>query len=299
MVNYKATISYDGTQFSGFQTQKTPGVYTVQDKIQSVLSRIFNKPMKINGAGRTDTGVHALGQVINFKAEREMSPKNLQKALNGLLDDAVSVLDVEIADPDFHARYSAKSRKYLYIVDNSSYPNALTRNRTYRYPYRLDLNAMKQAIKLFEGEHDFRRFAKGVKEIENTRRSIISAEIITSSDIENSYATSFPPSFEGRLRGRVNKTKENRSGKTLKENQKIISAINKVILPSNRLIFFYFKGLSFLHSMVRLMVGNLIEVGKGNLTHENIGKMLKSDNSVISRALNVPGKGLYLVGVDY
>lgn len=247
MVNYKVTLRYDGTDFSGFQTQKNPRVRTIQDEIQSVLSRIFNKPVKIFVAGRTDTGVHATGQVINFKVEREMSPERLQKALNGLLEDDVSVSDVAIADPDFHAGHNAKCRKYLYILDNSPLPDALQRNRTYWYPYRLDVDGMKEAIKRFEGEHDFSRFAKNIKEIENTRRKIISVEVKTSA----------------------------------------------------HLIFFYFEGLSFLHSMVRLMVGNLIEVGKGKLSPDDIEKMLLPDYSVISHATNVPGKGLYLVGVEY
>ncbi|MCD4784612.1 MAG: tRNA pseudouridine synthase A [Candidatus Eremiobacteraeota bacterium] len=288
MVNYKATLRYDGTKFFGFQTQKGPRILTIQDGIQSVLSKIFNNPVKIFVAGRTDTGVHATGQVINFKVEREMSPKRLQIALNGLLDRAISVSDVAIVDPDFHAGHNAKCRKYLYILDNSPNPDALKRNRAYWHPYRLDIESMKEAIKQFEGEHDFSRFAKGNREVEKARRKIISTEIRTSEDFD---------SFK--LKGEHTGQNSFKSDKLQKENSGIISAIKDITILSNHLIFFHFKGLSFLHSMVRLMVGNLIEVGKGKLSPDDIGRMLIPDYSVISHASKVPGMGLYLVGVEY
>jgi len=278
MANYKLVIQYDGTPFSGFQAQKNQSNPTIQDEIQGVLSQIFNKPIKVITAGRTDAGVHAIGQVINFHVKKEMPLPSLLRALNSLLHEAVSVSSVEIAPPDFHSRYSAKSRKYVYILDTSPHPSALWRNRTYWHPRPLDIKKMKEAIIHFRGEHDFSRFAKRIKDIENRRRKLIQADILSGAEIVN-YFSIFNPNHVRISSG--------------------VEYIRQILIPQGDFIYFYFEGQAFLHSMVRLMVGNLIEVGLGNLSPGDIKKMLEPDFSIKSNAANIPGQGLYLVGVEY
>lgn len=278
MENYKITLAYDGSPFSGFQTQKNPDILTIQDEIQQVLSRIFGSPIKIYAAGRTDAGVHALQQVINFPAEKKMDLRVLHRAMDGLLHRAISVASVEIVPPDFHARYSAKSRSYIYVLDNSPHPDAFLRNRAFWYPHRLDVDKMKETVAYFLGEHDFSRFAKNIKDVDNPRRTVAEAGIIT---------------WEGLEPGNQEDVQ--------KENKKsaIINPLKRIFLPSRNFIFFRFKGQSFLHSMVRLMVGNLIETGKEKMKPEEIKAMLEPGSTVDSKATNIPGRGLYLVEVEY
>jgi len=265
MARYKVTLEYDGTDFFGFQIQKNPEHSTIQGEIQQTLSRLVNRQVKVCPAGRTDSGVHAMGQVIHFDLEKAIDPDGLHRAMNSLLNKAISINRVEEVLENFHARFSAACRKYAYILDNSPIRSALLRNRCFWFPRPIDIQKMKLSIKYFEGKHDFRMFAKGLKDIRNTIRTINQAEIFEWGD-----------------------TKIPLPAKEL-----------SVFLNKKNMLLVYFKGESFLHSQVRLMVGNLLEVGLGKMEPEHIKKMLIPDLSIKSRAIKVPGKGLYMVGVDY
>ena len=183
MERYKATIEYDGTGFSGFQVQKTPGVITVQGRLQKVLSGIFLSPVKVYGAGRTDSGVHATGQVIHFDVPRPMEPGKLARALNGLLRGQVSVSSLERVSDDFHARFDAVGRHYIYLMDNSPCPRALLKNRVWHYPLPLDLDRIRSAADHLVGRHDFSLFCKGLAEIDNPVRTIFRAEVLNGGGI--------------------------------------------------------------------------------------------------------------------
>jgi tRNA pseudouridine38-40 synthase len=168
-MRYKCTCRYDGALFHGFQIQKN--ARSVQEEIERALLLIFKKPTRIHPAGRTDTGVHALGQVFHFDADLEIKTSSLIRAMNSRLPEDVHITAVERANDDFHARYSAKSKEYHYILDFGTY-NPLFRNyrHYYRYP-RVDYRLFEEAMLLFVGRHDFRYFSRS-KAAENTTREI-------------------------------------------------------------------------------------------------------------------------------
>ena len=156
MRNFKLILEYDGASFCGLQVQ--PGLRTVQGHLEEKLERIFKKKIRCIASGRTDTGVHALGQVVHFKVETQMKPAQIQKALNAFLDRDVSVVKAQEVALDFHAQYSVKSKTYRYTILNRSYPSALWRDRAYFYSYKLNLSLMRQAAKEFQGKRDFKSF---------------------------------------------------------------------------------------------------------------------------------------------
>lgn len=172
MIRYKCVVMYDGTNFHGFQVQ--PELRTIQEEIESVLRIICKCETKIYGAGRTDTGVHALGQVFHFDSEVDMPNWNMKNAINSRLPRDIHILTVEHVDMNFHARFSSHSKEYKYLIDNGEF-NPLLANYRYFYRHKLDINKMIEASKIFIGEHDFKSFTKN-HEIENTVREIYSID---------------------------------------------------------------------------------------------------------------------------
>jgi tRNA pseudouridine38-40 synthase len=173
MYRYKCTCAYDGTLFSGFQVQKD--LRTVQGEIEAVLLEINKHKTVIYPSGRTDTGVHAIGQVFHFDSEIDMSDWNMQNAINSRLPDDIYVTAVEKAESTFHARFDVKSKEYHYLIDFGTY-NPLQRN--YRYYCRfkkMDVCLLKEALMIFVGVHDFRSFTKN-KILTDTVREIYSIE---------------------------------------------------------------------------------------------------------------------------
>lgn len=156
-MRYKCIVSYDGTNFHGFQTQKN--LRTVQDEIENVLMLILKENTKIHPAGRTDAGVHALGQVFHFDSPINISPLNMQRAINSQLPKDIYIKNVAIVSEDFHSRYSAKSKIYHYLLDTGEY-NPLLNNYRYYYKYKLDLDKVIEASKIFIGQYDFKSFTK-------------------------------------------------------------------------------------------------------------------------------------------
>lgn len=171
-MRYKCIVSYDGTNFHGFQTQKD--LRTVQSEIEDVLKIILKNIVKIHSAGRTDTGVHSIGQVFHFDTDIVMPEKNMQNAINSRLPRDIYIKSVEIVTKDFHSRYSAKGKIYKYSIDLGEY-NPLFTNYRYYFLYTLDINKMIDASKVFIGEHDFRSFTKNHK-LKNYVRTIYSIE---------------------------------------------------------------------------------------------------------------------------
>ena len=294
LVNYKLTIQYDGTLFSGFQVQGDPRIVTVQGEIQKLLSMLFNSDIQISCAGRTDSGVHALGQVVSFRSEKEVDIPKLKRALNGLFRGTITVSSIELMPPRFHARFTATSRKYVYILDNSPEPQALLRNRAYWFPMPLNVEKMKQTAPLFMGRHDFTRFSKNIRDLEKPVRDLDRAEILTVGDYYDSVFSNGHSCSDPVKNSPNDDLTENSTSDT-----SFLNYISQLLIPHRNLIFFYFEGKSFLHSMVKIMVGSLIKVGLGAMTPEDIKKMLEPDFTVKSTAVNVPGFGLYLVGVGY
>ncbi len=157
MQNYRLTLSYDGTDFHGWQRQ--PQRRTVQGVIESSLAKIAKKKINVIGAGRTDAGVHALEQVANFKANLKMEDEELFQALNSLLPDEVRVTSLKKVDANFHARKMAKSKVYQYRIFNSTCISPFVFRYVLQWSSPLDVNLMKEAARLFVREADFRAFS--------------------------------------------------------------------------------------------------------------------------------------------
>ena len=177
MRNIKLVIEYDGTNYNGWQVQK--GVRTIEGTIEETLEKILKEKVNITGSGRTDSGVHALGQVANFKTETKMSTQEILNALNSMLPQDIVVIDVDEVDDEFNARISAKVKHYRYVINNSKLPSALNADREYHYKYFLDVEMMKLAAQDLIGEHDFKAFMSSGSSVESTVRTIYDVRVNT------------------------------------------------------------------------------------------------------------------------
>lgn len=242
--NIKLLIEYDGTNYHGWQKQAN--LITIQETLEQALSKVMCHLVSVVGAGRTDAGVHALGQVANFFTTCCIPVEKVPYALNSILPGDIVIKDAQEVSDEFHARYSAKGKKYRYVINNSKFPSALERNREYYYPYKLDLVLMKEALQLFKGTHDFKGFMAGGSLIKNTVRTIYEADL-------------------------------------KKEQDRIVIEIS---------------GNGFLYNMVRIIVGTLIELGRGKISIEDIRKIITEGNRT-KAGPTVPPHGLYLVEVYY
>jgi len=157
MRNFKITIEYDGSGFCGWQTQGQ-GERTVQGELEAVFLKVFKQRVHAAACGRTDSGVHAHGGVVSFKAGIRMKPLEIQKALNSLLPADIVVLDVKEVKADFHAQYSVKDKTYRYTVLNRQHRSVFLRDRVYFYPYPLNVARMRKASTYLIGRHDFKSF---------------------------------------------------------------------------------------------------------------------------------------------
>lgn len=170
MTNFKLTIEYDGTNFNGWQIQKDKR--TVQQEIQIALGKVLKEEVKIVGSGRTDAGVHALGQICSFKTEKTIKPQELLFAINTMLPVDIVVINVEQVDESFNARNSAKKKHYRYVINNSKFPSALNAYREYHFKYFLDLEAMQMSADDLVGSHDFKAFCSAGCTVKDTTRTI-------------------------------------------------------------------------------------------------------------------------------
>ena len=157
MRNFKLILEYDGTGFNGWQVQ-SQGERTVQGEIQKVLFQIFKHKVVVIASGRTDAGVHALGQVINFKVRSRMSPLEVQRAMTAFLPTDIVIKNAEDVDPAFHAQHEARSKTYRYTILNRKYSSAKERNFCHFYPHRMNLSRMRKEAKTLVGRKDFKSF---------------------------------------------------------------------------------------------------------------------------------------------
>ncbi len=172
MINIKITIQYDGTNFAGWQIQ--PNVPTIQGSIEAALEAIYQMPIRIYGSGRTDRGVHSLGQVASFNVPMLKMPlEKFPNALNFHLPRSVRVVNATIVEPEFHARFSAKFREYIYVVDNSNIFMPFYQRYAYSYPrHRINTDEINKYASLLIGEHDFTSFCSTEDENEHKCRYI-------------------------------------------------------------------------------------------------------------------------------
>ncbi len=183
MHNIKLTLAYDGTDFRGWQIQ--PGQATIQGVLAEVARKLTQEKLSIHGAGRTDAGVHALGQVAHFKTHSELTPAQFQRAFNALLPPTIRVVGAEEVGPDFHARWQALAKTYHYRIYRGPVVPPAEWRYVLHYPYPLDVPAMSEAARLFEGEHDFTSFAASTGSEDEDRdramlRVVYRAEVVSS-----------------------------------------------------------------------------------------------------------------------
>ena len=258
MTLWKATLSYDGTPYSGWQVQ--PGRKTVQGILAGAIERISGEQVLPQGSGRTDTGVHALGQVASFELRAPIPAANLHHALNRALPPSVRVLELAAAPAGFHARHSAVRKTYEYrIVPRQSEVETICSPMLAPYvwvcPYRLELDRMRDAAAQVLGTHDFTSFA-AVDPDQASRK-----EVSRCVGAVRTIQTSCWIADESMLRYRV-------------------------------------TGTGFLHHMVRNLVGTFVEVGAGRLPPSSIAEIVHARNRCAAGP-TAPARGLFLVEVEY
>ncbi len=179
--NIRLVIKYDGTRYSGWQFQKN--AETVQEAIESVLERIIGRKVKLTGAGRTDSGVHAVGQVANFKTHSKLALNKIKDALNSSLAEDILIVSAEFVPLKFDSQRSARSKRYRYTVTTARFADPFIRHFAARFSYPLKIRSMRRAAKALTGRHDFKAFqAAGSSEL-NTVRTIKKIKIEKRGDL--------------------------------------------------------------------------------------------------------------------
>lgn len=176
MKNIKLTIEYDGSRYAGWQRQEN--AMTVQQKLEESLRKLCSEPINVIGSGRTDSGVHARGQVANFKTSSTIPPERFSLALNSVLPYDIRVRQSEEVSMDFHARFSATGKKYRYSIINNTHGTAIGWQYLYHVYLPLDLDAMSQAAKEFKGTHDYAAFMASGSPVSSTVRTIYESKLI-------------------------------------------------------------------------------------------------------------------------
>lgn len=254
---WKAIVSYDGSLYQGFQKQ--PKGETIQGKLEGVLARIHQRPTSISASGRTDAGVHALGQVFHFDSTNQMEAQQWFQALNSLLPSSIRIQAVEPVSEQFHARYSATGKAYAYYFYTGAIENPFyLRYRSY-WGYPLDLERMQQAAQAILGQHDFTSFCSAKTEVEDKVRTISELSI---SKLEHNMTP-------------VNSSRQQEQHYVLR-----------------------IKGDGFLYNMVRIIAGTLLEIGSHKRPVEDIQRLLGlKDRKQAGKT--APAQGLYLEQVFY
>ncbi len=286
MRNLKLTLAYDGTDFHGWQVQ--PGKPTVQGVLTDVARKLTQEKVVVHGAGRTDAGVHALGQVAHFKTRSPLTAAEFQRAFNALLPPSIRVRAAEEVGPDFHARWQAEAKTYQYRIFRGRVVPPFDWRYVFHYPYPLDEQAMTEAARLFEGAHDFTSFAAstGSKEDDRERNPV--------RQIYRSELLRMPSAFGRRLQPAAGE------GQPLPESlspARVQSCSGLEESEGNELLYVV-RGRSFLRHMVRKIVGTLLEVGRGKLRAADIPPLFELRDRSRSGP-TVPPHGLFLVSIEY
>ena len=182
MKNYKITVSYDGTRYKGWQVLKSTDA-TIQGKLQMVLSALAGHPVEVIGSGRTDAGVHAIGQVANFHLDEHFSAEEIFEDLNRHLPEDIAVTKIKEVDDRFHSRYQAVEKTYRYRIRTRPVPNVFERKFLYQYVQTLDVDKMKKAAQALVGTHDFASFCGAKAQVKTTIRTVTGIDVWRDGDI--------------------------------------------------------------------------------------------------------------------
>jgi tRNA pseudouridine38-40 synthase len=273
--NWKLTLAYDGTDFRGWQVQ--PGEVTVQGELQAALKRITGEGPLPQGSGRTDAGVHALGQVASFTLAASIPPGNLQRALNRTLPPAICVLEAKTAQRAFHARHSALAKTYEYRVFRAPICSPFLARYFYPCTWPLNLEALQRAAQIFVGEHDFTSFAATDPEL--TQRN---------------FDLDAPPDL--RPIPRVGFQIKPPTASTVR--RIFSSSWEEQLSEAGALLVYRVRGNGFLHHMVRNLVGTMLDVGRGRFSSDSIPEILAARNRAAAGP-TAPARGLFLHSVEY
>jgi tRNA pseudouridine38-40 synthase len=277
MRNIKLTIAYDGTDFHGWQLQQ--GAATIQGTLIDVAAKLTQENIFLHGSGRTDAGVHALGQVAHFKTQSGLAPAEFQRAFNALLPPAIRIVQCEEEAPNFHARFQAQAKTYQYRIFRGRIVPPFEHRYVLHYPYPLDEAAMSRAARLFEGRHDFTSFAASSGSEEDDRQRAPEREILRS---------------EVRLVARESFWAQ---APAWNNAQGALPAALPPVPPGDELLYTV-RGRSFLRYMVRKIVGTLLDVGRGRLAAEDVPRLMELRDRSESGP-TAPPHGLFLVSVEY
>lgn len=179
-MRYLMTFSYDGTNYNGYQKQ--PNKNTIEDQIENALTKINNEKITIHASGRTDSKVHALNQKAHFDLEKKVDLLKLKRAINSLINNDIYIKDITIVPDDFHARFDIKEKTYIYKINLGEY-NPIYRNYVYQYNKKLDIKAIRDAIKYLKGTHNFKSFTKTNIEKDDYIRTIYNINLDIKDDI--------------------------------------------------------------------------------------------------------------------
>jgi len=259
----KITLAYDGTAYVGWQRQ-AEGV-SIQGLLEDALARMEGAPVVAHGAGRTDAGVHALGQVASARVANTHEPLVIRRALNAMLPGDVRVVAVEDAAPDFHARYSASGKTYEYRIWQGDVQPPFARTWSWHLPRPLDVDAMDRAVRRLEGTHDFSAFQSTGSSVRSAVRTVACA----SAEVCESW---------GALVGEP--------------------GLDAGAGARGRLVIVRLEADGFLRHMVRAIVGTLVEVGERRRDETSMDALLDSRDRADSGA-TAPAHGLVLIRVKY
>ncbi len=272
-MNIAALVSYDGTRYRGFQRQPAERGPTVQGEIESALMRITGEATRLTGAGRTDSGVHATGQVINFSTTARLDDSAWLRALNAHLPDDIAIRATSSVTDSFHARLSALGRRYRYRILCGAMPDPLRERYTWRRPRRLDVAAMNAAAATLVGEHDFGAFGSSPwnRRGEAARHTVRQMTLARCQWLPQRLTVDDDPLMGAEPEGEPGEPDE---------------------------IAFDFAANAFLTGMARRLVGTLALVGEGRLAVEDVARILDTRDSARAGP-SAPPQGLCLTRVEY
>jgi len=263
VVTFKITVAYDGSGFVGWQRQ-AHGT-SIQGLIEDAVGAFAGRAVVVHGAGRTDAGVHALGQVASFTIDRDIDAGTVVRATNARLPDSVRVLDAEPVDPRFHARHSARGKTYAYRILNRRVPDVFQRAYVWHVAAALDADAMASAARPLAGRHDFAAFQASGASTHTTERTVRAISISPPRRTQNGDGSMPVGPFAGLERD---------------------------------VMTIEIAGDGFLRHMVRTIVGSLVEIGSGRREPEWLGRVLASRDRALAGP-TAPASGLFLVRVAY
>jgi tRNA pseudouridine38-40 synthase len=271
MTTFKLTLAYDGTDYVGWQRQASGT--SIQQVVEDALSDLDRRPVPLIGAGRTDAGVHAVGQVASCSLRCGLEPRVLRRAINARLPRDIRVLSAELVADGFHARHEARRKTYCYRIWNGEVLSPFERRSAWHVSGSMDLNAVIAAAAMLEGRHDFAGFQAAGGNAQTTVRTVTRSRIFRTAIGRAADPVAIEPS-ETAVRPEPTRGSD------------------------ADLIVYEITGDGFLRHMVRAIVGTLVEIGRGRWSSGRIGEVLAARDRALSGP-TAPPHGLFLVSVEY